>query len=178
MVMKVWAARLILASCGLVLGITAASFNNHSSVLAENSPLFSQLVNTTPITVNQAEFGIKRVDKQGKVSFIPTNKILLKEGEVYGWRINLKNYRGKVKWREVLKLPQPPETWATQDSDGFSISTDGTTAISERTQTVTNGKIENFWTIAPGDPLGKHQIQVYINGQIIKSFDFELVLAE
>jgi hypothetical protein len=38
-----------------------------------------------------------------------------------------------------------------------------------------NGVIENFWTIAAGDPLGKHQIEVYIDEHLIGTFAFEIV---
>ncbi|MBD2631052.1 hypothetical protein RI030_17945 [Aphanizomenon flos-aquae NRERC-008] len=38
-----------------------------------------------------------------------------------------------------------------------------------------NGVIENFWTISPGDPLGKHQIEVYIDERLIGTFVFEIV---
>ena len=38
-----------------------------------------------------------------------------------------------------------------------------------------NGVIENFWTIAAGDPLGKHQIEVYIDERLIGTFAFEIV---
>jgi hypothetical protein len=35
--------------------------------------------------------------------------------------------------------------------------------------------IENFWTITPGDPLGKHRIEVYIDDRLISTFEFELI---
>jgi hypothetical protein len=38
-----------------------------------------------------------------------------------------------------------------------------------------NGVIENFWTIAPGDPSGKHKIEVYIDNRRIAAFEFEVV---
>ncbi|HLO84413.1 MAG TPA: hypothetical protein VK203_05265 [Nostocaceae cyanobacterium] len=176
--MRFWAARLVLASLSLVLGVTVAGLNSAGTVLAGKTPSSSRSIRPQPITVSRSEFGVKKVDAQGKVSFLPTTKITLKEGEAYGWRIKLQNYQGKVKWREVLRLPKPPETWGTENSDGFSISADGTTATSERTQTSVNGVIENFWTIAPGDPPGQYQIQVYIDGRIITTFEFEIVAAK
>jgi hypothetical protein len=38
-----------------------------------------------------------------------------------------------------------------------------------------NGIIENFWTIYIGDPMGQHQIQVYIDERLIATFEFEIV---
>ncbi|AFZ23299.1 hypothetical protein Cylst_0975 [Cylindrospermum stagnale PCC 7417] len=173
--MGIWAARLVLASFWLISGVIGVEMINATPVLAENAPVSSQLINGKPISVSKAEFGVKIVDSQGKVTFFPRTKVQLQEGEAYGWRIQLQDYRGEVKWREVLRLPKPPETWGTQDNEDFSISADGTTAVSKRTQSAVNGVIENFWTIAPGDPVGKHKIEVYIDDRLIKTFEFEIV---
>ncbi|MBD2294367.1 hypothetical protein H6G06_12945 [Anabaena sphaerica FACHB-251] len=174
--MRISALRFLLTSLWLIVGFVAANLNNRSTVLAEAPPEVSQLINGKQITVNKSEFGVRIVDSQGKANFFPTTKVPLKKGDAYGWRIKLQNYRGKVKWREVLRLPKTPETWATQEKDeNFSLSADGTTAITKRTQTVTNGVIENFWKIAPGDPLGKHRIEVYIDDRLIAIFEFETV---
>jgi hypothetical protein len=170
--MKIGAAGLLLASFWLISGVIAS---NATPVVAESPPESSLFSNRKQITVSKAEFGVKIIDSKGKVSFFRTTKVQLQEGDAYGWRIKLENYRGEVKWREVLKLPKPPETWSTEDGEDFSISTDGTTAVSKRTQTATNGVIENFWTIAPGDPLGKHQIKVYVDDRLMATFDFEIV---
>jgi hypothetical protein len=70
----------------------------------------------------------------------------------------------------ILKDSSYPE-----NNKNFSISKDGKTATSTRTVTPVNGVIENFWTIAAGDPLGKHQIEVYIDERLIGTFAFEIV---
>ncbi|MEA5618129.1 hypothetical protein VB711_09815 [Cronbergia sp. UHCC 0137] len=175
MLKKIWVTRVLLTSLSLIFGVIVTDFNNATLVLAENPPESSQLVDTETITISKSEFGIKKVDSQGKVNFLPTNKVVLKAGDSYGWRIQLQNHKPVVTWREVLTLPKAPETWATQESDNFSISPDGTTATSKRKQTLTNGMIENFWTIAPGDPVGQHKIEVYIDQHLIGTFEFEIV---
>ncbi|TAF07315.1 MAG: hypothetical protein EAZ77_10275 [Nostocales cyanobacterium] len=176
MLMKIWAVRILLTSLWLIVGFVAGNLHSTSTVLAEAPPEFSQVINGKKITVNKSEFGVKIFNSQGKANFFPTTKVPLKKGDAYGWRIHLQNYRGKVKWREVLRLPKTPETWATHEKDeNFSLSADGTTAITKRTQTSINGVIENFWKIAPGDPLGKHKIEVYIDDRLIETFEFETV---
>lgn len=175
MLIRIWAARLFLTSFWLILGAITADLNNNRIVLAEAPLEYSQSINGKKITVAKSEFGVRIVDGEGKVNFFPTTKVPLKKGDAYGWQIKLKNYRGKVKWREVLRLPKAPETWATQEDDNFSISVDGTTAITKRTQISSNGVIENFWKIAPGDPLGKHKIEVYVDEHLIAAFEFETV---
>ncbi len=174
--MKICVVRLFLTSLGLISGFVAVNFHNTSAVLAEAPLEHSQLlVNGQNITVNKSEFGVRIVDAKGKANFFPTSKVPLKKGDAYGWRIKLQNYQGKLRWREVLRLPKAPETWATQEDENFYLSADGTTAVTKRTETSANGVIENFWKIAPGDPLGKHKIEVYIDEYLVATFEFETV---
>jgi hypothetical protein len=174
--MKIISVRLFLTSLSLIFGFLSVNLHKTSKVLAEAPPEISQLINSPKITVSKSEFGVRIVDSQGKANFFPTTKVPLKKGDAYGWRITLKNYRGKVKWREVLRLPKAPETWTTPEKDdNFSLSANGTTAITKRTQTSTNGVIENYWKIAPGDPIGKHRIEVYVDNSLIAVFEFETV---
>lgn len=175
--MKIWAVMFVLASSWLISEVQASEPINATSVLVEKTTVYSQSTNGKQITVNKAEFGLKRVDFRGKANFVPTNRVPLQEGNAYGWRIELKDYQSEVKWREVIRLPKPPETWGTADGENFSISKDGTTAVTKRIQSATDGVIENFWTIAPGDPLGKYKIEVYIDDRLVGSFEFELVSA-
>ncbi|TVP62190.1 MAG: hypothetical protein EA343_11875 [Nodularia sp. (in: Bacteria)] len=174
--MRKWTATIVVTSSLLITGFIASQA---LSSLAGNgiasSQSISQLSNTKPITASKAEFGVLRVDSKGQGNFTPTTRVVLYQGGKYGWRIQLKNYKGKVTWREVLRLPKPPETWATDDGESLSLSSDGIEAVTTRTQVTFDGKIENFWTMVPGDPGGKHQIQVYIDNRLIGSFDFEVV---
>lgn len=173
--MRIWAATVVLTSSLVISGVL------HPSVLANTANISSQSISqsqsTKPqeIDVSKAEFGIAKIDSEGKFKFIPATRIPLQEGSKYGWRIKLKNVQGEVTWREVIRLPKPPETWATDNGENFKLSTDGTEAISNRRQVVKDGVIENFWTIAPGDPPGKHTIHVYVNNSLVGNFEFEIL---
>jgi hypothetical protein len=174
--MRNWTATIVITSSLLISGFIASQA---LTSLADNgvasSGSISQLSSTRPITPSKAEFGVLRVDSKGQGKFTPTTRVVLYQGGKYGWRIQLKNYKGKVTWREVLRLPKPPETWATDDGQSLSLSKDGIEAVTTRTEFTNDGKIENFWTMVPGDPGGKHQIQVYIDNRLIGSFDFEVI---
>ncbi|MFN6486484.1 MULTISPECIES: hypothetical protein [unclassified Nostoc] len=172
--MRTWTITAVLASW-LISGVIGFEPSNAASVLRENPISSPTLTNAKQIIVSKTEFGLKRVDSQGNVTIFQTKRVPLQEGNTYGWRIKLKNYQGEVKWREVLHLPKPPETWGTDNGEDFSISADGTTSITRRTQSAPEGVIENFWTIAPGDPVGKHRIEVYIDDRLIGTFEFELI---
>ncbi|MFH7025919.1 MAG: hypothetical protein ACHBN1_11070 [Heteroscytonema crispum UTEX LB 1556] len=171
--MRIWVATLTLACCWLT-SVAIASFA--VSCLAENSTSSSsQSVSAKAIAVAKAEFGVVRVDSKGKVILIPTSTVPLQEGNKYGWRIRLKDYKGVVTWREVLRLPKLPQTWSTVHGEDFSISATGTAGETTRTEYTPNGVIENFWTITSGDPIGKHRIEVYVNNHSIANFGFEVV---
>ncbi|MEH2319635.1 hypothetical protein [Nostoc sp.] len=173
--MRIWATTTVLASSWLISGVIGSEPINATSVLVENAILSPAPTNTKQITVINTEFGLRRVDSKGNVTIFQTTRVPLQEGNAYGWRIKLKDYQGEVKWREVLHLPKPPETWGTDNGEDFSISADGTTSVTRRTQPAPKGVIENFWTIAPGDPVGKHRIEVYIDDRLISTFEFELI---
>nr|WP_033366493.1 hypothetical protein [Mastigocladopsis repens] len=165
--MKNFAYGVVLASCWLTSWVVSS--------LAVNDIVSSESVNTKTISVKKTEFGVLRDDSNGKVTFIPTTNVPHKEGNRYGWRIQLKDSQSEVTWREVLRLPKLPETWSTASGENFSISADGMEAVTKRTQVAKKGVIENFWTIASGDPTGKHTITVYINDRRISFFEFEVV---
>ncbi len=174
--MKISATRLALASFWLISGLITVELNNIIPVVAENPSTFPhpQSIPERAITVTQTEFGMKSISSKGKITILPTSKVRLREGDAYGWRIHLQNYQGEIEWREVLHLPKAPQTWGTEFGDNFSISADGTTATSKRKETVSNGVIENFWTIASGDPTGKHIIEVYAGNQLLATFEFDV----
>lgn len=172
--MRIWATIAVLASW-LISGVIGSEPINATSVLVQNAISSPAPTNTKQITVSNTEFGLKRVDSKGNVTILRTTRVPLQEGNAYGWRIKLKDYQGEVKWREVLRLPKPPVTWGTDKGEDFSMSGDGMTSVTRRTQSAPEGVIENFWTITPGDPLGKHRIEVYIDDRLISIFEFEII---
>lgn len=170
-------ATVVLFSC-LITPVKASLVVNVASSLVENTIASSGSTTAKPIIVSKAEFGVFRTDKNGKVTFIPTTRVQLEEGNRYGWRIQLKNYQGEVKWREILRLPKRPESWGTDNGENFSISTNGTQGVTTRTQLTQDGMIRNSWTMVSGDPIGKHTVDIYINDRQIASFEFEVVPAK
>ncbi|MEH2192806.1 MAG: hypothetical protein V7K98_09205 [Nostoc sp.] len=173
--MRTWATIAVLASSCLIFGVISSEVIAGTSGVAQNAASFPTPTSLKNITVSNSEFGLKRIDSEGNVRILRTIRVPLQQGNVYGWRIKLKDYQGEVKWREVLHLPKPPETWGTDNGEDFSISADGTTSITRRTQPAPDGVIENFWTIAPGDPVGKYRIEVYIDDRLIGTFEFEVI---
>ena len=175
MLRKIANTQVLLVSLSLMFPLIISGLNNSDIALAASKQKYSHGIINQQLVVNKTEFGFRIINSSGEVNFFPTTTVPLKEGDAYGWRIKLDKYSGKVQWKEVLTLPKPPETWSTENRENLSISKDGKRATLTRIQTPINGVIENFWTISPGDPLGRHQIQVYIDERLLATFEFEIV---
>ncbi len=149
--MKIWATTLFLAFFGFISPVKATEV-----VIAyegSNAAIKSKaIISDKPIIVKKAEFGVLRTEKNGKATFIPTTKVPYEEGKVYGWRIELQGYEGKLTWQEVLTLPKPPLTWGTDNGEHFFLSPDGTKSVIKRTALIKKGVVNNFWTVSSGDP--------------------------
>jgi hypothetical protein len=93
----------------------------------------------------------------------------------YGWYIVFKTDRPTVVWREEFELPIAPPTWGPGEAMGiFTISPDRKTAVTERIIPTRVGFVANEWRYAPGDPIGAHAMRVYLDGQLIREFKFDI----
>jgi hypothetical protein len=124
----------------------------------------------TQFKVVKAEFGV--IVPGG---FQPTTKVPFKDGQSFGWVIQLDTKRDVVKWREELRLPSAPQTWQADESSGkHTVSADRKTSILERETRVENGMIFNFWQVSPGDPKGRYTMRVMLEGMLVSSFEFDV----
>jgi hypothetical protein len=124
----------------------------------------------TQFKVLKAEFGV--IVPGG---FQPTTKVPFKEGQSFGWVIQLDTQRDLVKWREELRLPSSPQTWQADEQSGkHTLSADRKTSILEREAKVENGVIFNFWSISPGDPKGRYTMRVMLEGMLVSTFEFDV----
>jgi hypothetical protein len=124
--------------------------------------------------VRSAEFGIFKNSTAG-AKLTRSRTVALKVGQIYGWRIFLDTKKTTVHFREEFELPLPPETWGEQQ--GQTVSRDYKTSVLERDVPVEGGFIENMWSVAPGDPCGKHAIRVFIDGSLAATFQFDVECA-
>jgi hypothetical protein len=94
---------------------------------------------------------------------------------VYGWFIELKTSKPKIKWREEMVFPSP---LAILDINGstaqHSTSEDGLTVTSELEEVVPDsGLIYHMWGVAAGDPEGHHVVRIYVEDKLVRTFEFE-----
>lgn len=123
-----------------------------------------------PFRVLKAEFGI--VVPGG---FRASTKVPLKDGQGFGWVIQLETPRDTIRWREELRLPAAPQTWQADEANGkHTMSADRRTSTLERTARVENGMIYNLWQISPGDPPGRYSVRVMIEDLLVSTFEFDV----
>jgi len=120
--------------------------------------------------VLKAEFGI--VVPGG---FRPSTKVPLRNGQGFGWVIQLETSRDAIRWREELRLPAAPQTWQADEASGkHTMSADRRTSILEREARVENGLIYNLWQISPGDPRGRYSMRVMVEDLLVSTFEFDV----
>ena len=127
------------------------------------------------IQVVTAQFGVFGADPNGRRLLYETDKFPAIPAAPYGWYILFKTSKPTVVWREEFELPEAPPTWGPGEAMGiFSISPDRKTAVTERIIPTRLGFIANEWRYAPGDPIGAHKMRVYIDGQLVREFSFDI----
>jgi hypothetical protein len=130
---------------------------------------------SAPIEVVSAQFGVFGADPAGRRVLYETAKFPAVIAAPYGWYIIFKTEKPTVIWREEFELPEPPPTWGPGEAMGiYTISPDRKTAVTERIIPTRLGFIANEWRYAPGDPIGAHKMRVYIDGQLIREFAFDI----
>lgn len=119
-------------------------------------------------------FGPDAPGEPGRPSFVPTTTLPLKDGQAFGWRIQLRPGTGPVRVREELTLPTEPKTWGDPEPGLKRRNTpDGRSAITELQLVPVNGVISQSWTVTTGDPKGPWVIKVRVEDGPEHVFRFE-----
>lgn len=127
------------------------------------------------VEVVAAQFGVFGADQAGRRMLYETDKFPGVVAAPFGWFIVFKTDKPTVVWREEFELPAAPPTWGPGEAMGiFQVTPDRRTAVTERIIPTKLGFIANEWRYAPGDPTGAHKMRVYIDGQLIREFSFDI----
>jgi hypothetical protein len=127
------------------------------------------------VEVVAAQFGVFGADASGRRMLYETDKFPAIIAAPYGWYIMFKTDKPTVVWREEFELPIAPPTWGPGEAMGiFMVSPDRKTAVTERVIPTKLGFIANEWRYASGDPIGAHKMRIYIDGQLIREFTFDI----
>lgn len=128
-----------------------------------------------PVGIGSAEFGTFDVSDPREIVFEPTNVIPLREGQRYGWVIEVRTRKRSLSVREEYLLPTPAtEAGATLGPAGGTIPLPRRSQVSQRQLVPVDGRIIGEWTIGAGEPVGRRHLQVIVEDRLAGSFEYEV----
>jgi len=173
-------AIIILAAATVAAGCVSQNPSDTAAKVPSSAGDIKTRSATMPLTaadlqVVTAQFGVFGADPNGRRLLYETDKFPAIPAAPYGWYILFKTSKPTVVWREEFELPEAPPTWGPGEAMGvFMISPDRKTAVTERIIPTRLGFIANEWRYAPGDPIGAHKMRVFIDGQLVREFSFDI----
>ena len=123
-----------------------------------------------------AEFGVFDASDPQRVVFEQTQVIPHREGQRYGWMIELRGVKRSVSVREEYLLPSKAIEQRTDTPEGARvvIPMERRSQVSQRQLVPVDGRIYGEWSIGPQEPPGRRQLDVVVDGVVAASFEFEL----
>ena len=128
------------------------------------------------VEIEKADFGIV-VDRSGPTKDWKLHPVVLipnLAGVQYAWKIKT-NSLLPIFVREEFTLPEAPSTWKLKEGETASqLLKGGEQCILESFQATDDGWIGHAWTASHGDPAGKYEIKVWLNGKLAHDFVFNV----
>lgn len=175
------------AAALLASGVSAAlSHSNQPKLVApldkgDNYNVDEMLAKESQLTVNNAFFFVKVDSPDGQSKTVISNNVpFIPDHVCYGWIVHLAGEDRLVKFTEIYTSSSAPEFWSGEDDPygAQETSADRKSTRTEKFITTYKGWIENSWCVDKGDPLGPHKMEVHVDGQHVKTFDFQMVKKE
>lgn len=128
------------------------------------------------LEVVTAEFGIFDASDPQRVVFEPSRVVPHKEGQRYGWMIELRGAKRSVSVREEYLLPSRAIEGRTDSAEGTKlvIPLERRSQVSQRQLVPVDGRIFGEWSLGPQEPRGLRRLDVVVEGQVAASFEFEV----
>ena len=128
------------------------------------------------VEIVRAEFGTFDASNPRETLFAPTSIVPHKQGQRYGWIIEVRTGRRSLSVREEYLLPNPAKDQQTTESsrETLIIPFDRHNQVSQRQLVPVDGKIYGDWAIGPGEPAGHRHLQVVIEGQVAADFEYDV----
>lgn len=172
------------AAALLTLGVSAAlSHSNQPKLLTpldrgDAYNVDEMLAKSAEVTVNNAFFFVKVNSPDGQSKTIISNNVPYVPDHVcYGWIVHLAGDDRLVKFTEIYTSSAAPKFWSGENNlyGAQETSADRKSTRTEKFITTYKGWIENSWCVDRGDPLGAHKMEVHVDGQHVKTFNFQMV---
>ena len=138
--------------------------------------LFAASFGVSAVEVVSAEFGVFDASNPQRVVFEQTRVVPHREGQRYGWMIELRGVKRSVSVREEYLLPSKVLEQRTDTPGGAKlvIPMERRSQVSQRQLVPVDGRIYGEWSIGPQEPPGRRQLDVVVEGQVAASFEFEV----
>ena len=138
--------------------------------------LFVASFGVSAVEIVAAEFGVFDASDPKRVVLEQTQVIPHREGQRYGWMIELRGVKRSVSVREEYLLPSKAIEQRTDTSDGARvvIPMERRSQVSQRQLVPVDGRIFGEWSIGAQEPAGPRRLDVVVEGQVAASFEFEV----
>lgn len=145
-------------------------------------PLFASAAEPRPaptVEVVNAEFGVFDTSNPKETTFAATDVVPHREGQRYGWVIEVKTKRRSLSVSEEYLLPNstatpPPDTDRRGNRVIMDVPLPRRSQVSLRELVPVDGLIYGEWVIGPGEPAGHRHLQVMIDGVPVADFEFDV----
>lgn len=150
--------------CGVLLAGTAGA--------APVEPIVAE----APIDIVSAEFGVFDVSNPKEMVFEPTRVVPHRQGQRYGWAIEVKTNKRSLSVSEEYLLPNPARAQPSPDKSGVvvEIPQQRRSQVSQRQLVPVEGMIYGEWVIGPNEPAGHRHLQVVIEDQVAVRFEYDV----
>lgn len=126
------------------------------------------------VDIRRAEFGLFEGSKAQELVFEPSAVVPHREGQRYGWIIELGTASRSLSVREEYLMPAATHGAVDPLSESLNIPAQRRNQVSQRQLVPVDGKIFGEWVVGPNEPPGHRQLQVVIEGQVAASFEFDV----
>jgi hypothetical protein len=128
------------------------------------------------LEVVSAEFGVFDASDPQRVVFSPADLVPRREGQRYGWMIELREAGRSVSVREEYLLPSRVAEARTESAAGTTlvIPMERRSQVSQRQLVPVDGRIYGEWSVGPREPAGPRRLEVIVEGRVAARFEFEV----
>lgn len=128
-----------------------------------------------PVDVVSAEFGVFDASNPKEMVFEPTRVVPHRQGQRYGWAIEVKTHKRSLSVSEEYLLPNPAKAQPSPEKPGVvEIPQQRRSQVSQRQLVPVEGMIYGEWVIGPNEPAGHRHLQVVIEDQVAVRFEYDV----
>ncbi len=129
-----------------------------------------------PLEIVGAEFGIFDASDPREVVFEPTRVIPHRQGQRYGWIIEVRTKRRSLSVSEEYLLPNPAQIRSSMvgKTEVMDIPERRRNQVSQRQLVPVDDLITGEWEVGPSEPAGRRSLQVVVEGQVAAVFEYDV----